>query len=331
MKRSFSSNTVGFPSEDRELSPEYDQASTLNKGYGRVERRVLISTTKLNGYLDWPGVQQVCRVERTVTKKELKEVKALKEKGAGSKQEKANLEATRTHRKIYRYVDAMLEILDGCIPKCSERNPLGEAKLRTALWNQLIPLNDTEQEAAMQITVDEKGAEHVILETAKSGQQTEKLDHVKTASCGHSSLPETHLGRRLPSSCAMPKAVNKVLNDQFALQSDSECPVYITAALRKSYPRENNQYPNKSIDAAMLATCPNCLDTYRKNCNLIFVSMPELEGLKKPTTNDVYKIGAFSLHEVNKGWFIRKPGKDPEKVSSIDGLGDRAFIIPNVD
>jgi predicted transposase YbfD/YdcC len=29
-----------------------------------VERRTLTSTTDLNGFLDWPGVQQVCRIER---------------------------------------------------------------------------------------------------------------------------------------------------------------------------------------------------------------------------------------------------------------------------
>lgn len=36
----------------------------MDKGHGRIERRTLTSTTVLNGYLDWPGVQQVCRIER---------------------------------------------------------------------------------------------------------------------------------------------------------------------------------------------------------------------------------------------------------------------------
>lgn len=34
----------------------------------RVERRKLTTTTMLNGYLDWPGVAQVCRVETEVRK-----------------------------------------------------------------------------------------------------------------------------------------------------------------------------------------------------------------------------------------------------------------------
>jgi hypothetical protein len=36
----------------------------VDKGHGRLERRTLTSTTVLNGCLDWPGVQQVCRIDR---------------------------------------------------------------------------------------------------------------------------------------------------------------------------------------------------------------------------------------------------------------------------
>lgn len=39
----------------------------MDKGHGRIERRTLTSTTVLNGYLDWPGVQQVCRIDRERT------------------------------------------------------------------------------------------------------------------------------------------------------------------------------------------------------------------------------------------------------------------------
>ncbi len=46
---------------------ERERASTIEKGHGRVERRTLTSTTALNGYLNWPGVQQVCRLERSRT------------------------------------------------------------------------------------------------------------------------------------------------------------------------------------------------------------------------------------------------------------------------
>jgi hypothetical protein len=36
----------------------------VNKGHGRREHRRLLSTTELNGYLDWPGVGQVFELER---------------------------------------------------------------------------------------------------------------------------------------------------------------------------------------------------------------------------------------------------------------------------
>ncbi len=43
---------------------EPQTATTVNKGQGRIERRTLTSATALNEYLDWPGVQQVFRLER---------------------------------------------------------------------------------------------------------------------------------------------------------------------------------------------------------------------------------------------------------------------------
>jgi predicted transposase YbfD/YdcC len=36
----------------------------VGKGHGRVERRTLTSTVALTHHLDWPGVNQVCRVVR---------------------------------------------------------------------------------------------------------------------------------------------------------------------------------------------------------------------------------------------------------------------------
>jgi len=39
----------------------------VDKGHGRLERRTIMSTTALNDYLDWPGVRQVCQVERRRT------------------------------------------------------------------------------------------------------------------------------------------------------------------------------------------------------------------------------------------------------------------------
>jgi predicted transposase YbfD/YdcC len=44
---------------------EDDRATTRGKGHGRVEIRTIRTTTRLAGYLDWPGVRQVCLLERT--------------------------------------------------------------------------------------------------------------------------------------------------------------------------------------------------------------------------------------------------------------------------
>jgi len=50
------------------MEAERQSARTLNKGHGRVERRELTSTTMLNEHLDWPGVKQACRLERTTVR-----------------------------------------------------------------------------------------------------------------------------------------------------------------------------------------------------------------------------------------------------------------------
>ena len=43
---------------------EDDQAQSQGKGHGRVEIRRIRTTTRLTGYLDWPGAKQVCLLER---------------------------------------------------------------------------------------------------------------------------------------------------------------------------------------------------------------------------------------------------------------------------
>lgn len=55
------------PYAQRERQADRQTASTLDKGHGRVERRTLISMTDLILHLDWPGVRQVCRVQRQRT------------------------------------------------------------------------------------------------------------------------------------------------------------------------------------------------------------------------------------------------------------------------
>lgn len=48
------------------LSKEIQVAALVTKGHGRRETRTLWASTELNEYLDWPGVQQVFRLERLV-------------------------------------------------------------------------------------------------------------------------------------------------------------------------------------------------------------------------------------------------------------------------
>jgi predicted transposase YbfD/YdcC len=56
------------PPADLEALPLLDRRATqtLERGHGRTdERRCLAASTDLNGYLDWPGLAQVFRLERT--------------------------------------------------------------------------------------------------------------------------------------------------------------------------------------------------------------------------------------------------------------------------
>lgn len=44
-----------------------DHVTSVNKGHGRLEKRTLRTSPALNDYLDWPGVQQVFRLDRKTT------------------------------------------------------------------------------------------------------------------------------------------------------------------------------------------------------------------------------------------------------------------------
>ncbi|MFV0445222.1 MAG: ISAs1 family transposase [Planctomycetaceae bacterium] len=56
------------PFVQRPRTSEREYATQFDKGHGRVEKRSLTSTTVLNNYLDWPGVEQILRVDRTRTR-----------------------------------------------------------------------------------------------------------------------------------------------------------------------------------------------------------------------------------------------------------------------
>src|SRR5262249_37176249 len=56
------------PAQQRLWRETFDEATTHDKGHGRRERRTLQATTALTGYLDWPDLAQVGRVEAEVTR-----------------------------------------------------------------------------------------------------------------------------------------------------------------------------------------------------------------------------------------------------------------------
>jgi predicted transposase YbfD/YdcC len=47
---------------------EFDTATTIEKGHGRLERRTLTASSELKGYVDWPYAEQVFKVERHFTR-----------------------------------------------------------------------------------------------------------------------------------------------------------------------------------------------------------------------------------------------------------------------
>lgn len=57
------------PSSEHQRQAQLTEHRTVDKGHGRLTKRHLQASTRLAGQLDWPGVQQVCRIERVVTEK----------------------------------------------------------------------------------------------------------------------------------------------------------------------------------------------------------------------------------------------------------------------
>lgn len=53
--------------EPQVVAETLTQARTIESGHGRIEERCLTASSALLGYIDWPGHQQVFRLERTVT------------------------------------------------------------------------------------------------------------------------------------------------------------------------------------------------------------------------------------------------------------------------
>lgn len=52
---------MGCPPKD------FETATTINKGHGRIEKRTLTVSSQLNDFLDWPYLEQVFQLERSFT------------------------------------------------------------------------------------------------------------------------------------------------------------------------------------------------------------------------------------------------------------------------
>ena len=55
------------PYSERERQQQLTECRTQDKGHGRVTKRHLQASSRLAEFFDWPGLAQVCRIER-VTK-----------------------------------------------------------------------------------------------------------------------------------------------------------------------------------------------------------------------------------------------------------------------
>jgi len=53
------------PAHDRYSPPDLEQAVTVEKGHDRIETRRLSVSRESAAHLNWPGVAQLCRIERT--------------------------------------------------------------------------------------------------------------------------------------------------------------------------------------------------------------------------------------------------------------------------
>ena len=45
--------------------PDCEHARTIEKGHGRIETRHITVSREIIPFLDWPGVEQICRIERS--------------------------------------------------------------------------------------------------------------------------------------------------------------------------------------------------------------------------------------------------------------------------
>lgn len=119
---------------------EDDQAASLGKGHGRVEVRRIRTTTRLAGYLDWPGAKQVClleRVRRAKGKETTEAVCAITSLGPGRASAARLLAIARGHWGIenrLHWVRDMSFGEDDCRVRTGEAPEILAALRNAGLW-----------------------------------------------------------------------------------------------------------------------------------------------------------------------------------------------------
>jgi predicted transposase YbfD/YdcC len=133
---------------------EDDRAEAHGKGHGRVETRRIRTTTRLTGYLDWPGARQVClleRVRRSKAKSTTETVCAITSLGPGRASAKRLLAISRGHWGIENRVHWVRDMSlgeDACRVRTGEA-PQVLAALRNAGVRLLRSIRVTNVAAAL--------------------------------------------------------------------------------------------------------------------------------------------------------------------------------------
>jgi predicted transposase YbfD/YdcC len=144
-----------LPPRDRRLARrERQTARQANKGHGRIEQRTLVSTTALNDYLEWPGVQQCFQLtrRRTIGRKTTVEV-AFGITSLSRRQANARklLALVREHWGIENRIFHVRDVTfgeDACRVRTANA-PLILSTLRNAALNLLTDAGATNKAAAM--------------------------------------------------------------------------------------------------------------------------------------------------------------------------------------
>ena len=133
-------------------------ARRVSKGHGRLEVRDIVTSPALKGYLDWPGVEQVLRIRRTVTtlktrETHTEEVYAITSLSPERGRPADLLAANRAHWGIENRLHWVRDVTFGEVhcPVCKKDAPQAFAALRNLLLALLRLLGHSNMAAAIDL------------------------------------------------------------------------------------------------------------------------------------------------------------------------------------